>query len=970
MSSTTTAATATATAAAAAAAAVVAMFSGRAVIVGGSVVSSVSPGGVNSIASNNDSMVIANSPIIGGKSSISSFQESFVLVDHPGHNINNSAATAAAAHGGSWRLYNVDGQQQRPAGVRASTQLSHNSVNSEHDNNAGSGRRRFQRSATTKPLPALPSSLSSSALDQHQYSSNSYSGSGSGGGGGTSPRMATSKAYVNGNGTVPAATSAIAQSRPLSALKFSRLMAALPDFHTNNSGGGSKSRGELNTNIRPASTSRVPAAGGASPIFNSLDDQIADLIRSPINATHDVSGLPRNYSSGSLLHTQSGVNGGHAATLSASHQLDTESMSKMPLRYHVISEMVDTEAKFAENMSLVYTEWLEPVMNSIQAANEKPIMDLDDARIIFGEIENLRDHSMAMYWDLQMMLDLTLWNSIHNIDEQQQSQLDAVDSSVDLDGQQPPQHDGARVGCIFFDPKRDWDIFTRYVLGYNSALQAVERAERGKQFQRHEKEVLDSRRTNRHLLRDLLMQPIQRIMRYSLLLRALLKNTSEEHADYDDLQTAMAQMTSLTEHLNNLRKMQEDMAERDLIANSIMNCPQLVRRMSRRLVSDAYLMQLIGTKRQRVRVLVFSDVLVVAHSFNTLVNRAAWTMSLSLNRTNSGNTSAGGSSSMVLLSPASTLTAAALASSPVSSATMSNGNNNGNGEKQRWKHVYTFDLRLISILPFAAKDNKFSITVSGSEDYSALEHSTNWPATSLSAISLASAPPPSTLPNSSSITKLIQPLSHHQSQSQPLPSFTSMASSTKTSSGGPSRSDSTGSAHTSGSNRSTQIVWMSPTANISTNNSSTSPPPPAALPLPQAPPPSAPLAPTSVHIPRRSSSTMSGSKSMSSTMLPLLPPLDTSSAALAPTDADGGAPTSPMSIVPIVHYGGNSREYSHGEPDSLSSSANGAGGATATVAGVLANGSKTIDLHFQCADESARNDLVAQIRTAIYEARL
>ncbi len=67
--------------------------------------------------------------------------------------------------------------------------------------------------------------------------------------------------------------------------------------------------------------------------------------------------------------------------------------------------------------------------------------------------------------------------------------------------------------------------------------------------------------TQRQGLSGFLIQPVQRLPRYVLLITDLLKNTAPEHADYADLTEALALMREVAMHINEEIARQENKAK-------------------------------------------------------------------------------------------------------------------------------------------------------------------------------------------------------------------------------------------------------------------------------------------------------------------------------------------------------------------------------------------------------------------------
>ena len=60
------------------------------------------------------------------------------------------------------------------------------------------------------------------------------------------------------------------------------------------------------------------------------------------------------------------------------------------------------------------------------------------------------------------------------------------------------------------------------------------------------------------LLSSLLIMPVQRVPRYRLLIKELLKNTVKEHVDYNSLQAALKSVKKVASHINEMIRAQEN----------------------------------------------------------------------------------------------------------------------------------------------------------------------------------------------------------------------------------------------------------------------------------------------------------------------------------------------------------------------------------------------------------------------------
>ncbi|KAG2389194.1 hypothetical protein C9374_014594 [Naegleria lovaniensis] len=96
--------------------------------------------------------------------------------------------------------------------------------------------------------------------------------------------------------------------------------------------------------------------------------------------------------------------------------------------------------------------------------------------------------------------------------------------------------------------------YTQYFSNYEAALNSIREADKNpknKKFSEWLKKTDErSKEANQQTFKQLLIQPVQRIPRYNLLLSEVLKNTPRTHVDYDNLKLASEKMKEVADHLN------------------------------------------------------------------------------------------------------------------------------------------------------------------------------------------------------------------------------------------------------------------------------------------------------------------------------------------------------------------------------------------------------------------------------------
>ena len=66
--------------------------------------------------------------------------------------------------------------------------------------------------------------------------------------------------------------------------------------------------------------------------------------------------------------------------------------------------------------------------------------------------------------------------------------------------------------------------------------------------------IIREQTTSAFDLHSLLLKPIQRVLKYPLLLQELLKNTDPNHVDYNDLRSALNCMQEVASYINEIKR--------------------------------------------------------------------------------------------------------------------------------------------------------------------------------------------------------------------------------------------------------------------------------------------------------------------------------------------------------------------------------------------------------------------------------
>ncbi|KAG5176461.1 hypothetical protein JKP88DRAFT_335179 [Tribonema minus] len=107
-----------------------------------------------------------------------------------------------------------------------------------------------------------------------------------------------------------------------------------------------------------------------------------------------------------------------------------------------------------------------------------------------------------------------------------------------------------RLGIVFKESASFFKMYSMYIVNYDEAMKRVRLLEGSGEFRAFVR-ACELQEACRGLdLRSYLIQPVQRVPRYKLLLAELLKHTKETHPDYANISMALSEITVVATRLN------------------------------------------------------------------------------------------------------------------------------------------------------------------------------------------------------------------------------------------------------------------------------------------------------------------------------------------------------------------------------------------------------------------------------------
>jgi len=149
-------------------------------------------------------------------------------------------------------------------------------------------------------------------------------------------------------------------------------------------------------------------------------------------------------------------------------------------------------------------------------------------------------------------------------------------------------------------------VYTEYINNYNDSLAVLNECKKNKAFVSFVTK-LSSASQNKLDLASYLIQPIQRIPRYNLLLDDLIKHTPKDHADHADLLSALAKIKHIAAFLNENARLEMNKSKITSIQDSIFGNNGDLVGWNRTFVREGK----IKVDGKSVFVFLFSDMLII-----------------------------------------------------------------------------------------------------------------------------------------------------------------------------------------------------------------------------------------------------------------------------------------------------------------------------------------------------------------------
>ena len=238
--------------------------------------------------------------------------------------------------------------------------------------------------------------------------------------------------------------------------------------------------------------------------------------------------------------------------------ISSDQLKKLTRRKHIIKELIDTESSFAQDMTVVvdiYKGTSNVVLNSA-----------GDAKALFGNAHDIVAFSTAFLDSLKtsaksvyVLPKSKRWRSKRDSSATTES-TKSDDQGSTGGGADLSDEDKDRlttIGTAFLDNIEDMEkVYTEYLKNHDAANQKLQNLQKMSKVQVWLKEcrAFAHDLTSAWDLDSLLVKPVQRILKYPLLLKELVEVTPENHPDFVKLDTAARELVGVSKRINEAKK--------------------------------------------------------------------------------------------------------------------------------------------------------------------------------------------------------------------------------------------------------------------------------------------------------------------------------------------------------------------------------------------------------------------------------
>ncbi|XP_055698725.1 protein vav isoform X1 [Phlebotomus papatasi] len=217
-------------------------------------------------------------------------------------------------------------------------------------------------------------------------------------------------------------------------------------------------------------------------------------------------------------------------TFSSESFPEVSSSTSFEQRDFVIRELVDTESNYLDVLNALRYKFMQPM---------EKLLSKEDIKIIFPKVRELADIHTKFLEKLR----------------------EAVQPNSKL-----------KLSQVFFDFREPFLIYGEYCSNMTNATDALrDQTAKNESMRQMVNQCQKEHSEGRVQLRDILSVPMQRILKYHLLLKKLVDETSPTHEDFRGLERAKEAMDDVAQYINEVKRDSEHLVVIQKVRESIMD---------------------------------------------------------------------------------------------------------------------------------------------------------------------------------------------------------------------------------------------------------------------------------------------------------------------------------------------------------------------------------------------------------------
>eukprot|EP00039_Didymoeca_costata_P020148 m.340243 g.340243 ORF g.340243 m.340243 type:complete len:728 (+) comp19197_c0_seq1:225-2408(+) len=250
-------------------------------------------------------------------------------------------------------------------------------------------------------------------------------------------------------------------------------------------------------------------------------------------------------------------------------KLSEEETARHNKRTNIFHEIVSTEEKYVETLRMLVDLFVRPLRTAAMNAAENSeylgriinalgqsleFTKSGDPRVVIE-----RQHVKVIFLEIESLFAI---NSMF---------LERLQAQKKIWGP------SCKIGDVFLSMMSFFKSYTTFASNFEHAMTTIALCKRQPTFNLYLKHCAETKPECEKLwLQDHMMTPIQRIPRYIMLLRDLIKRTDETHPDYQPLSESLTGMEKIARIVNDGKARADNSMKLLEIQSSVKRCPQLV----------------------------------------------------------------------------------------------------------------------------------------------------------------------------------------------------------------------------------------------------------------------------------------------------------------------------------------------------------------------------------------------------------